>query len=146
MTGNQHLFVYGTLRRDSRHEMYRLLARNADFVGDAVFRGRLYLIDDYPGAVPSASPDDIVKGELYLLERPDQVLPKLDDYEEFDSARPQASLYRRELRDVRLENGSVRKAWIYLFNKPTVGLALIPSGDFLEGNSRTEQLLAADEG
>ncbi|MGH8523445.1 MAG: REP-associated tyrosine transposase, partial [Gammaproteobacteria bacterium] len=39
----QHLFVYGTLRRDSQHEMYQLLARNADLVGDAIFRGRLYL-------------------------------------------------------------------------------------------------------
>jgi hypothetical protein len=28
--------------------MYHLLARFADFVGDAVFQGELYLVDYYP--------------------------------------------------------------------------------------------------
>lgn len=126
----QHLFVYGTLRRDSQHEMYQLLARNADFVGDAIFRGRLYLVDEYPGAVASHSPRDAVRGEVYLLRRPDQVLPELDEYEEFDPSSPETSLYRGAMVKVFLDNSASLDAWIYLYNRPTQGLPPIPSGDF----------------
>lgn len=133
----EFLFVYGTLRRDSRHEMYRLLARHADFVGDAVFQGRLYLVDDFPGAVPSEAATDLVHGELYILDAPDLVLPRLDEYEEFDPARPEASLYRRQRERVTLADGSAINAWIYLFNRPTSGLPQIGSGDFLDFVSRS---------
>ena len=128
----EFLFVYGTLRRDIRHEMYRLLARNADFVGDATFQGRLYLVDDFPGAVSSPSSEDCVRGEVYRLEEPQQVLSKLDDYEEFDPQSPEAGLYRRVKAMVLLDDDTPVDAWIYLYNRPTAGLLAIPSGDFLQ--------------
>ena len=40
-----YVFVYGTLRRDSNSEMYHLLARYGQFVGDATYRGKLYMVD-----------------------------------------------------------------------------------------------------
>jgi gamma-glutamylcyclotransferase (GGCT)/AIG2-like uncharacterized protein YtfP len=130
---DQHyLFVYGTLRRDRWHEMYRLLARYADFMGDATFHGRLFLVDEFPGAMLSNSPNDVVRGEVYRLGSPDLVLERFDDYEEFDSRAPDQSLYRRELVDVLLNNGKCIHAWIYLYNRPTEDLPPIPSGDFLE--------------
>lgn len=132
MINADYLFVYGTLRRDSRHEMYRLLARNAAFVGDATFQGRLYLVDDFPGAVKSSSPEDSIHGEVYCLERSEQVLPRLDDYEEFDPQSPDTSLYRREKAIVLLDDTTPVDAWIYLYNRPTVGLRPILSGDFLQ--------------
>ncbi|MEX0701624.1 MAG: gamma-glutamylcyclotransferase family protein [Planctomycetales bacterium] len=131
----QYIFVYGTLRRDTRHEMYRLLARHAQFMGDATFRGRLYLVDDYPGAVASSSPGDQVRGEVYLLLHPDDVLPKLDEYEEFDPQSPETSLYRRDTAEVVLDDGSRLLSWVYLYNKPTTELSRIASGDFLKAAS-----------
>jgi gamma-glutamylcyclotransferase (GGCT)/AIG2-like uncharacterized protein YtfP len=131
---DQHyLFVYGTLRRDRRHGMYRLLARYANFIGDATFQGRLFLVDEFPGATLSNNPNDIVRGEVYRLDSPDLVLGRLDDYEEFDPRAPDQSLYRRELVDILLNNGKCICAWIYLYNRPTESLLPIPSGDFLGG-------------
>jgi gamma-glutamylcyclotransferase (GGCT)/AIG2-like uncharacterized protein YtfP len=127
----QHLFVYGTLRREHGQDMYRLLARHADFVGHASYRGRLFLVDDFPGATPSTDPDAIVRGEVYRLEAPEVVLRQLDEYEEVDARDPDSSLYRRELADVQLDDGRVFRAWIYLYNRSTNGLTVLPSGDFL---------------
>jgi gamma-glutamylcyclotransferase (GGCT)/AIG2-like uncharacterized protein YtfP len=125
---SQYLFVYGSLRRDHEHEMSRWLARNADFVGDATLPGRLYLVDVYPGAVPSATPEDTVRGQIFLLERPDPILAKLDEYENFDPQSPSTSLYRRELAKVFVEDGTPLDAWVYLYNRSTNGLTPIPSG------------------
>ena len=53
------LFVYGTLMRGFDHPMARLLSANADFLGEATCRGRLYLVKHYPGLVLSDDPADI---------------------------------------------------------------------------------------
>jgi gamma-glutamylcyclotransferase (GGCT)/AIG2-like uncharacterized protein YtfP len=46
---NDYLFVYGTLRPDSESEMYHLLARYGEFVGDATYQGKLFMVDiGYP--------------------------------------------------------------------------------------------------
>lgn len=87
----QFLFVYGTLRRDTNGQMYHLLARNADFVGEATFQGKLYKVDYYPGIVPSEDADDLVLGEVYRLRNPNYVLSHLDQYEECGHARPSTS-------------------------------------------------------
>ena len=47
MTSN--LFVYGTLMRGYEHPMARLLSANADYLGEATCRGRLYMVKHYPG-------------------------------------------------------------------------------------------------
>ena len=132
MTTGQHLFVYGTLRRDSRHDMYDLLARHASFVGDASFQGRLFLVEKFPGAIRSLDPSDSVRGEVYRLESPRAVLPRLDEYEDFDPGDPHGSLYRRELADVVLDDGRVVRAWLYLYNRPVDGLPRVSSGDYRE--------------
>src|SRR5215203_4054375 len=75
------LFVYGTLMRGFDHPMARLLAANADFVGEARCRGRLYLIKHYPGLVPSDDPADSVFGELYRLRAVEPMLREFDMYE-----------------------------------------------------------------
>lgn len=98
----------------------------------AVFQGRLYRVDDFPGATRSAEPGDLVRGEVYRLQDPDLVLPRLDEYEDFDPADPQGSLYHREVADVRLHDGRQVSAWIYLYNRPVDGLPRLASGDFLE--------------
>jgi len=40
---SDRLFVYGTLMRGYVHPMAKLLSANADFIGEAHCRGRLYM-------------------------------------------------------------------------------------------------------
>ena len=126
----QNLFVYGTLRRDHGHELNQLLSRHASLLGPATLQARLYLVEDFPGAVASGNPRDVVHGEVYVLQRPGRVLPTLDEYEECDAAHPDRGLYRREKASVVMGDGRPEHAWVYFYNKPTAGMTRIESGDF----------------
>jgi gamma-glutamylcyclotransferase (GGCT)/AIG2-like uncharacterized protein YtfP len=126
------LFVYGTLRRGSGTELHRRLAAEAEFVSPATFRGRLFLVADYPGVVPSDAASDIVYGDLYRLDQPENSLDWIDQYEHCGDRFPAPQEYLREIRPVRLPDGSVREAWVYLYNHPVEGYPRLPSGDFLQ--------------
>jgi len=112
----EYIFVYGTLRKDVGIEMYHVLARHARFVKDAKFQGRLFDLGDYPGAVPSDDPRDVVHGEVYALEPSvrDAVLASLDDYEGCSPGGEAPSEFRRESVSVTLDDGSSVSSWIYL--------------------------------
>lgn len=131
---HDYLFVYGTLRRDINSEMYHLLARYGKFVGNASFQGKLYMVDYYPGLVQSDNPQDVVYGEVYKLSCPETVLSRLDEYEECGPKFSEPTRYVRRKHDVTLKTGEVMSAWVYIFERPTVGLQLIESGDFLRRN------------
>ncbi|EIC29466.1 MULTISPECIES: gamma-glutamylcyclotransferase family protein [Methylomicrobium] len=120
---NDLLFVYGTLRRGSRHPLARLLAENAEWLGFAYFSGRLFDLGAYPGAVPSGDPAHRVRGELYRLDDPAAILPLLDRYEEFGEEFPEPNEFIRSLQAVRFK-GCALKAWIYLYNWPTGNLTV----------------------
>jgi gamma-glutamylcyclotransferase (GGCT)/AIG2-like uncharacterized protein YtfP len=117
-----YIFVYGTLRSDANSEMRHLLVRYAEFVSDATYRGKLYQIDYYPGAVPSDNPDDVVQGEVYLLHQADSVLPLLDQYEECGPEFPEPNEYSRRKQSVLLKDGRLVTAWVYIYNHSTEGL------------------------
>jgi len=127
----QHLFVYGTLRREIRSTMHGLLERHARFAGEASYQGRLYRIGWYPGAIPSNDPKCRVKGEIYLLPQPELVLPQLDQYEECGPGYPEPTEYLRVEQEVVLSNGRRSTAWIYIYNRPVAGREEIATGDFL---------------
>ena len=124
----EYLFVYGTLRRCSMGDMYRLLAGHADFIDDASYQGRLYRVDDYPGAVASDDANDRVIGEVYALREPAKILPILDDYE---GCGPRSAEYKRMRQSVLLDSGDELTAWVYIYQHPTHELVHIVSGDFL---------------
>lgn len=125
------LFAYGSLRRGSGHPMQSVLSNNAGYIGEAAFQGKLFLVEDFPGVVPSSDPGDIIKGDLYEL-RSKEILSKLDRYEGFDADRKEESLFLRKLMTVRLlpqEKDII--AWIYIYNGETGHLPIIKSGDYL---------------
>ena len=126
------LFVYGTLMRGYSHPMARLLSANADFVGEASCRGRLYKVKHYPGLVLSDDAADIVHGELYRLREVDALLRELDMYEACGEGFPQPTQYIRQMFSVRLADGSQSEAWTYIYNWPVAKLRLIESGRFLQ--------------
>jgi len=142
------LFVYGTLMRGFDHPMARLLSANADFLGEAHCRGRLYLARHYPGLVLSDSADDIAYGELYRLRARDELLREFDMYEACGEGFVQPTEYFRTMLKVALTGGgaigtssaassatstdSWIEAWTYVYNWPVDGLPRIASGRFLE--------------
>ena len=129
---SDRLFVYGTLMRGFNHPMARLLSANADFLGEASCRGRLYRVKHYPGLVLSDDPSDIVFGELYRLRARDDLLREFDMYEACGEGFPEPTQYIRQTLEVALADGSSGEAWTYLYNWPVARLQRIMSGRFLE--------------
>jgi gamma-glutamylcyclotransferase (GGCT)/AIG2-like uncharacterized protein YtfP len=129
---SDRLFVYGTLMRGFDHPMARLLSANADFLGEATCRGRLYLVKHYPGLVLSDDPADIVSGELYRLRERDALLREFDMYEACGEGFPAPTEYVRNMLPGTLGDGAAGEAWTYLYNWPVADLPRIVSGKFLE--------------
>lgn len=127
-----HLFVYGTLRRSSRHLMARHLAQHARHLGPGRTRGRLYDLGAFPGLKDADGEDDWVRGEVYELRDPARTLPHLDAYEGCGPNDRPPYLFERHRRPVQLNDGRFLTAWVYLFNRPVSPDQHIPSGDFFE--------------
>jgi gamma-glutamylcyclotransferase (GGCT)/AIG2-like uncharacterized protein YtfP len=129
---SDRLFVCGTLMRGYVHPMARLLSANADFLGDAMCRGRLYMVKHYPGLVPSCDASDIVHGELYRLREVDALLREFDMYEACGEGFPEPTQYLRRMLSVTMADGSAGEAWTYVYNWPVDRLSRIESGRFLQ--------------
>lgn len=128
---SDRLFVYGTLMRGFDHPMARLLSANADFVGEARCRGRLYLVKHYPGLVLSEDAADIVHGELYRLRAPGEMLLEFDMYEACGEGFAEPTEYLRQLIEVQLADAVAAQAWTYVYNWPVADLPRIASGRFM---------------
>lgn len=120
--------------------MYHLLAKYAEFMDDAICFGKLYKIDYYPGLVLSDGTEDIVYGEVYLLQHTHIALPLLDRYEEFGVEFPEPNEYIRQQQTVFLKDGNIVTAWIYIYNHSTEGLELIEPADFLKRFKRIDSI------
>jgi gamma-glutamylcyclotransferase (GGCT)/AIG2-like uncharacterized protein YtfP len=128
---SDHLFVYGTLMRGFDHPMAQLLARSADFIGEARCRGRLYLIKHYPGLVLSDDPAETVFGELYRLRQPEALLREFDMYEACGEGFVEPTEYVRRMLPV-ISGEGASEAWTYIYNWPVSHLPRIASGRFME--------------
>ena len=129
---SDRLFVYGTLMRGYVHPMARLLSSNADFIGEATCRGRLYRVKHYPGLVLSDDAGEFVHGELYRLRAPEALLREFDMYEACGEGFAEPTEYIRQMLPVTLEDGAASEAWTYIYNWPLAHLPRIASGRFLE--------------
>ena len=129
---SDRLFVYGTLMRGYVHPMAKLLSANADFLGPASCRGRLYLVKHYPGLVLSDDESDVAHGELYRLRETEALLREFDIYEACGEGFPEPTQYVRRMLSVKLADGSISDAWTYIYNWPVEKLTRIESGRFLQ--------------
>ena len=128
---SDRLFVYGTLMRGYVHPMANLLSANADFLGEASCRGKLYMVKHYPGLVLSDDPAETVHGELYRLRAPAELLREFDMYEACGEGFAEPTQYVRQMFSVTLADGSSSEAWTYIYNWPVEQLTRIESGRFL---------------
>ncbi len=126
----EFLFVYGTLLPDLAPPGVSDLVRELGVVGEAEIDGALYDLGHYPGLVTgAAAAGGIVKG--LVVEIPNaELLGQLDDYEQFDPAQPDASLFVRERCDARLSAGGRRPCWAYVYRRDVSGAKRIKSGDY----------------
>lgn len=126
----EYLFVYGLLRRKANHEMSDFLFENAEFVSEASYQGRLYLVSHYPGVIPSADPSDRVVGDVYKIEK-DLIFRELDQFEGVGEEFSSPNEYRRVKQQIGIAGSKEIDCWIYLYNHPTSGCKRIFNGDFL---------------
>ena len=129
---SDHLFVYGTLRRNSGHEAHGILAAGASLVGPGKVRGALYKLGWHPGAVLSENEGAWVHGELYWLHDAPMMLAVLDDYEGCAPGDPEPHRFARVATEVVLDDGKLVESWIYVLRGSTEGATRIESGDWTE--------------
>ncbi|HMG09260.1 MAG TPA: gamma-glutamylcyclotransferase family protein [Mucilaginibacter sp.] len=111
---NPHLFVYGTLL-DSNNTYGAYLQQHCTLLQPGKFKGRLYDIGEYPGAIADAGSDQYVHGSIYLMDEPEKVLEFIDDYEGFGDDQTQPNLFIRIQADIETGTSTV-ECWVYVYN------------------------------
>jgi gamma-glutamylcyclotransferase (GGCT)/AIG2-like uncharacterized protein YtfP len=117
--------VYGTLRRGlGLPDLPATVSSIIRDVGPCLIEGELYNLGEYPGLRLGRGE---VVGELFEVADGHGAFALLDEYEGFDPADPDGSLYLR--RRVRLLHPAVN-AWVYVYNSEPPPEARIASGDW----------------
>ena len=119
------IFVYGTLRKGygSRHGM---LQEDGEFLGVAYSTNKImYDLGAFPGVIHSDNEEDVIVGEVYTMNDPQETIAYLDVIEGVPT------LYRREKVRVSLENGEELTTWMYIYNAQTTrSYNRVASGDY----------------
>ncbi|MSU76467.1 MAG: gamma-glutamylcyclotransferase [Gemmataceae bacterium] len=126
---SNYLFVYGTLKRRSRHPMARHLAQAACFVGVGRIAGRLYNLGRFPGLKEPRSNEDRVQGDVYDLGLDaEATLATMDAYENAES--PPPTPYERLAEAVTLDTGGTLMAWVYWYRGTIREEGFIATGSY----------------
>ena|ERR1700754_225703 len=128
---NPHLFVYGTLL-NSGNSYGAYLQQHCTFLQPGKFKGKLYDMGEYPGAIIQENGDQYVHGSIYLMDEPKKILSFIDEYEGFGSDQDQPNLFIRILKEIETVTKPM-DCWVYVYNLPVVGqLTEIKSGRYLK--------------
>lgn len=127
-TTSPYLFVYGTLLL-ATNEFGQYLNTHCKLVGTGKFKGLLYDIGQYPGAIADDNASSYVYGSIFLMDNAPVVLQVLDDYEGLGLADPVPYEYLRELHKVETDNNPVN-CWVYFYNWPVEKHHQILSGNY----------------
>jgi gamma-glutamylcyclotransferase (GGCT)/AIG2-like uncharacterized protein YtfP len=111
--------------------MSKFLEKNAEFIGEGYFYGKLYKISWYPGAILSQDANNKVYGHIYKVKDEEKTFKILDDYEGITETAEFPNEYKRVLTDAFFKTDEILKTWVYIYNLETTGLTQITSGNFL---------------
>ncbi|HQW92002.1 MAG TPA: gamma-glutamylcyclotransferase [Ferruginibacter sp.] len=128
-----NLFVYGSLRSGFRNPVYQYLTKYFHFVGEAVVKGKLYDLGEYPAAT-ATSEEHFISGELYCINNPLEfswAIGQLDDYEGVNAEPGERPWYKRD-EVIAYHQGEPHTAWIYWYNGDISGKPEIESGDLMQ--------------
>lgn len=112
---NPHLFVYGTLRLNSTHEMARYLHANSTYIGRGRMPGTVYDFGEYPGAVFDEKSGSMVEGDVFYLFDPEEMLARLDACEGIGYPFEPPYEYVRAEKLICFADEFI-KSWVYLLN------------------------------
>jgi len=118
-----YLFVYGTLL-DADNEFAIFMRKHCNFVKKGKFKGRLYDMGEYPGAIADDNAESYVYGSIYLMDNAPEVFDKLDDYEGFGPEQEQPNLFIRQLMNIETDTKPVL-CWVYFYNREVDGLSCL---------------------
>ena len=130
MDTSSYLFVYGTLLSEG-NEFAVFLMENSIFYGNGKFKGKLFDIGEYPGAISRPGCEYYVYGQVFMMYKPETILRRLDDYEGFGKDQPEPNEFVRQLIEVETDDQPL-KCWIYIYDLPIDGLWQIRQGNYLE--------------
>lgn len=128
------VFLYGTLRKEFDIEMARYIRENGEHIGLARAKGYLFdVYGHYPGMIFDRSAVSMVYGDMYNIpqDKWDEVIKKLDDYEEYYPDDPSSSRFIRIPMEA-YSFGRTYKCWGYHYNFPVDDLTFIPYGDYIK--------------
>lgn len=126
------LFVYGTLMHSSKNEMADFLKLHSKLYAEGYFKGALYDLGEYPGAVASENRKDKVWGQVFELNPAAGVFSLLDEYEGISDRFPKPHLYERKKVHVTTVNKEIVDCWVYLYNLPVKNQVKIESGNYID--------------
>jgi len=118
------IFIYGTLHPDRAPAAIAATAGRLRPLGRAMIQGRRYELGEYPGAVLSDDPAEIVSGEVFLMPKVQEaaeVLARLDAYEDYRPDDLENSLFLRQMTTATMEDGSRQECWVYIYNGTSDG-------------------------
>ena len=124
------LFVYGTLLNGG-NDYGAYLQQHCTLLQTGKFKGLLYDIGEYPGAIHDENIDQYVHGSIYLMDEPQKVLAFIDDYEGFGDDQEQPNLFIRELTLIETNIETI-ECWVYIYNLPVDGKVNIKDGNYIQ--------------
>lgn len=128
-----YLFVYGFLLSQERWRtpFPKMLEEKLSFVGEGLVRGRLYLIEDYPGLILDPGKKENVFGEIYKIADL-SILRILDSYEGFTHNDMKNSEFIRVVTKSKsfATGGNLLDVHCYVYNKEVEGKQRILHGNF----------------
>lgn len=124
-----YLFAYGTLLPSHARPEIAPVIRRLKPIGRGSARGRLYDLGEYPGAVLSKT-GPAISGHIFELPEDPGLLKRLDDYEGFDPAHPDGSIFVRQEWPVTAAGGKWLVCWVYVYNRHVGSAPGIVGGDF----------------
>lgn len=125
-----YLFVYGTLLKKANNTFSQYLKENSVYRGKGWFHGLLFDLGEYPGAVYIPEIKYKVHGNLFEIKNFEQVINRLDEYEETGDNFPKPNEYVRQSITIFTEEKEL-ESWAYLYNWGVAGLRWIESGKYL---------------
>jgi gamma-glutamylcyclotransferase (GGCT)/AIG2-like uncharacterized protein YtfP len=114
---SRFLFTYGSLQPGKAPAEIAPVVAKLEIVGRGFVLGTLRGLGPYPGAVLDEASGHRIPGTIYRLPEDPEVMPRLDEYEEFFPDEPERSEFLRELHPVHWEDGRVEMCWVYVLNQ-----------------------------
>ncbi|MEJ6982352.1 gamma-glutamylcyclotransferase family protein [Pedobacter sp. P351] len=122
------LFVYGTLLH-SANFFGSYLQNNSRHINKGKFKGTLYDIGEYPGAVYDKNISTYVYGDLVSVFNREETFKILDEYEGYGNDEIQPNEFIRKIIEVEIESNNIQ-CWTYLYNLPVNQFLRIDSGNY----------------